>query len=159
MNSHGARILRTVNGRIPPNLPPQAYKSYSWRQPLRTHFHRVNCEDYGCKSYRNGWVTLVDISTELGQAQYHYLTHDKSRRHIMERIGGLISFTFPPGQEFFDGSPEHQHYRLTGYDPVMLIHGGDFRGNPRGTPTQVMRSEDWLDSFANHQEKLARAQQ
>jgi hypothetical protein len=155
MNARGAAQLN----RITPKLPAAAFKSYSWRQPLATHFRKVTCAEFGCKAYRHGWVTLVDVSTELGQRQYHYITHDRTRRHHEEKTGtGLISFTFPPGQEFFAGSPQHEHRRPIGYDPVTLVHGGDFRGNPRQTPSRVMRPQDWVDDFATHQETLARAQ-
>lgn len=149
-----------VLNRIIPALGPQAFKTYSWQQPLHTHFHRVTCAEVQCKNFQFGWVTIVDIATELGQQQYDYLSHDKSRSWSMDRAGDtLISFTYEPGNEFFDGSPEHEHYRPIGYDPVVLVQGGDWRGNPRGTATRIHSSiENWVDDFANHQEQLTKAQ-
>jgi hypothetical protein len=153
MNTHGAVAVN----RVIPKVGPEHYKSYSWRQPLQTHFRRVPCAEFQCRDFRNGWVTLVDIATELGRRQFDYLSHDKTRQWHMEKTGtSLVSFTYPPGQHGFDG-PKHEHYRPVGYDPVMLVHGGDWRGNPRGIPAQIMRPADWIDDFATHQDRLARA--
>ena len=154
MNSRGAV---TINRRIP-RLGAHAYKSYSWRQPLETHSHRVSCADAQCSDYRHGWVTLVDTATELGQRQFDYLSHDTSRSPHVEKTGtSLVSFTYPPGSQPFD-STRHEHYRPIGYDPVTLVTGGDWRGNPRRTEPRIMRPQDWICDFAEHQEKLARAQ-
>ena len=154
MNMRGAVALN----RPIPKLGAHCYKSYSWRQPLETHFRRVSCADVQCADYRKGWVTLVDTATELGRRQFDYLTHDTSRSPQMEKSGtSLVSFTYPPGSQPFD-STRHEHYKPIGYDPVMLVHGGDFRGNPRGEPARIMRPADWIDDFAAHQEMLARAQ-
>ena len=154
MNMRGAAVLN----RPVPKLGAQCYKSYSWRQPLETHFRRVSCADVQCADYRKGWVTLVDTATELGQRQFDYLTRDASRSPHMEKTGtSLVSFTYPPGSQPFD-STRHEHYRPIGYDPVTLVTGGDWRGNPRRTEPRIMRTADWICDFAEHQEKLARAQ-
>jgi hypothetical protein len=154
MNMRGAVALN----RPVPKLGPQAYKSYSWRQPLQTHFRRVTCADVRCAEYVNGWVTVVDTATELGQRQYDYLSRDRTRSPHAEKTGtSLVSFTYPPGSQPFD-STRHEHYRPIGYEPVTVVHGGDFRGNPRRDPPRIMRPQDWVDDFANHQERLARAQ-
>ena len=154
MNTRGAvKLNRPV-----PKLGPERYKSYSWRQPLETHFRRVSCADVQCADYRHGWVTLVDTATELGQRQFDYLSHDTSRSPHMEKTGtSLVSFTYPPGSQPFD-STRHEHHKPIGYDPIMLVHGGDFRGNPRREPARIMRAADWIDDFATHQDRLARAQ-
>jgi hypothetical protein len=154
MNPRGAVQLRSIM----PKAGPENYKSYSWRQPLETHFRKATCEEARCKAFTAGWVTTVDTATELGQRQYHFITHDKSRRHREERIGGLVSFTFEPGQQFFAGSPKHEHRKPIGYDPITLVTGGDFRGNPRRTQPVVMRPQDFVDDFANHLDRLAKAQ-
>jgi hypothetical protein len=154
MNMHGAVSLRRA---IMPKAGPEAYKSYSWRQPLETHFRRASCEETRCQQFVHGWVSVVDLATELGQHQHHFITHDRERQHTAEQAGTLVSFTFPPGTRPFD-SPKHEHRKPIGYDPIMLVTGGDFRGNPRRTPPVVMRPQDWVDDFATHQDRLARAQ-
>jgi hypothetical protein len=144
--------------RIVPKLGPEAYKSYSWRRPLATHWRKVTCAEFGCQAYQNGWVTVVDISTDLGQRQADYIRHDRTRRHHEETAGtGLVSFTFPPGQESFAGS-RHEHRKPVDRPPLFLVGAGDWRGNPRGTQPVSMRPEDWADDFITHQDRLARAQ-
>jgi hypothetical protein len=148
--------------RIVPKAGPEHYKSYSWRRPLGMDgfWRRVTCEEYRCKAFRRGWQTVVDISTELGQRQYHYLSHDKSRKWAMEKTGDcLVTFSYPPGQEFFDGSPAHRHVRPANIrPPLLLVSGGDWRGNPRQVRTVVHRSaDDWLDDFSSNLDRLARA--
>jgi len=146
--------------RIVPVLGPEHYKSYSWQQPLVTHWRAVTCEEARCGAWRDGWVTVVDTATELGQRQAAFIRADRSRQHREEPSGtSLVSFTFPPGQQFFAGSPKHEHRKPKGYPPVLLVTGGDWRGNPRNIPVTVHRTaEDWVDDFATHQEMLARAQ-
>jgi hypothetical protein len=154
MQPRGAVALN----RVVPKLGAHAYKSYSWRQPLSSHFRRVTCAEAQCRDYVHGWVTVVDTATPLGQRQFDYLSHDRSRSWHMEKTGtSLVSFTYPPGNEGFD-SARHEHYKPAGRPPVLLVQDGDWRGNPRGTQARIMRPEDWVDDFATHQERLARAQ-
>lgn len=145
--------------RIQPGMPAANYKSYSLRAPLSTHWRKATCEEYECEAFRFGWVTLVDTATELGQLQAHYIRHDRSRRHHEDRgPDTMVSFTFLPGQEMFP-CESHNHRVGVGRPPLMLVTGGDWRGNPRGTPTvNHRRIEDWIDDCASHQERLARAQ-
>ena len=152
--------MATQLSRIQPRLGPEAYKSYSWQQPLHSHFRRVTCAEYRCASFKHGWVTTVDTATELGRRQYDYITHDRSRSCREERSGtSLVSFTFGPGHEYFAGDPKHEHYRPIGREPLLTVSGGDWRGNPRGARTIVHRNaEDWISDFAEHQDRLARAQ-
>jgi hypothetical protein len=149
-------------GRIVPKAGPEHYKSYSWRRPLSMDgfWRRATCEEYRCRAFTNGWTTVVDTATELGQRQYHYITHDASRKHREERTGtGLVSFTFPPGQEFFAGSAAHEHRRPANIrPPLLVVSGGDWRGNPRNTPAVVHRTaDDWLNDFGTHLSRLAQA--
>ena len=146
--------------RIVPALGPGAYKSYSWRRPLETHWRAATCEEHGCRAYRFGWTTVVDTATELGQRQADYIRRDRTRSHQEERSGtSLVSFTFGPGQQFFAGSPAHEHRKPIDRPPLLLVTGGDWRGNPRRVPAVVHASaQDWVDDFATHQERLARAQ-
>jgi hypothetical protein len=135
------------------SMPPQNYKTYAMRRPLKTHWQPAACEDVDCPKFLRGWVTTIDESSELGQAQAHYIRHDRSRSHAEERTPeGLTRFTFKAGQVCF-GSSEHRQPLFK--DPVFLVKGGDWRGNPRRTPTVVHRNgADWQEDFAEHQDRL-----
>jgi hypothetical protein len=146
--------------RLVPQLGPERYKSYSMRMPLSTHFKPATCAEFECDAYRFGFVVTIDTSMELGERRYHYVTHDKTRRYSMQRVGPtLFKFIYGPGN---DGMGlEHGEHRMSLDRPAfLLVAEGDFRGNPRGTPVYVHRyQQDWVDDFATHQDRLATALQ
>ena len=143
--------------RILPVLGAHAYKSYALRRPLTTHWRQATCDEVGCADWQHGWVTTVDVSDELGQRRYHFITHDRTRRHTVDHAGdSLYRFTFGPGQTCYRAD---EHRTRIDRPPLFLVTGGDWRGNPRGTQPVVHTSaENWVDDFANHQERLVRAQ-
>ena len=144
---------------IVPVLGPQAYKSFSIRAPIATHHRRVTCAEAECDAWRHGWVTLVDVSTSLGQQQAAFIRGDRTRRHHEQRAGdSLVRFVFGPGQAGFAGK-QHEHYARVARQPLFVVAEGDWRGNPRGLPVRVVPTvESWCEEFAEHQDKLARAQ-
>ena len=142
--------------RIEPALPASAFKTYGWSMPLRTHWRPASCEEYGCADYQHGWVTTVDLSTDLGQRQYEYCSHDRTRSFHMQRVSEtLAKFVYKPGSRCF--AWEDHHVPL-GRPGLFTVTGGDWRGNPRGVPQRRhARAEDWIDDFANHQDTIATA--
>lgn len=142
-----------IRNRITPALPASAMKTYQIVAPLETHYRKATCAEFECDSYLHGWQTVVPADSPAAT----YIRHDKSRSHREERqAAGLSCFTFPPGQQAFatsDGA--HDHYLPLNRPEVFYVKGGDFRGNPRGTPPRRLGADDWVDSFANHQIKLA----
>ncbi len=137
---------------ITPNMPASAYKTYRISLPTATHWVEVSCEEAECPHYRDGWRTLVDERTDLGQKQAHYIRKESGRGFTEERtpIGGT-AFLFRPGQPCFT------KHRVRGERPeIFLVQGGDFRGNPLRIPTvRHKRPEDWVEDFALHQEKVS----
>lgn len=141
--------------RIVPKIGPQFYKTYGAYAPLSTHWRPASCEEYECGPYLNGWVTPVDLSTAIGQQQAHYIRTDTSRRCREEQTGpSQVRFVFGPGQRCFRSS---EHRVPAGRPPLYVVSGGDWRGNPRGDRLVHRSVEDWVDDFANHQDKIAAA--
>ena len=101
--------METINGRIPPALPPGAFRTYQIAAPLRTHWRPATCAEYECDAYLHGWTSLIDERTELGQAQAHYIRREAGRRFTEERRpDGLTEFSFEAGQQGFGiGSRRH----------------------------------------------------
>ncbi len=148
------RIRRELN-RVPPVGPPQAYQTYTYAQPLKTHWARVPCGEAvgGCEAHRRGWSSVIDVSTELGRQRARYIAHDSGRAFTVDyrREANMIEFTFPAGQQCFEG-----HYRLKGDAPLVRLRTGDHRSRVNtGTITVFNRVGDWRDHMAEHQQRLA----
>lgn len=137
-----------------PVADPRAYKTFALLRPRKTHFRPATCAEYECDEHKQGFVLTVDTGTELGQRQYHYVTHDKSRSYSMQRVGPtLCKFVYGPGQEGFG----HRHMIPLWRPPRALVFGGDWRAQT--TDTRVhQRLDDWVDESLNHHDKIATIQ-
>jgi len=137
--------------RLAPQLPADAVKTYSVVSPLRTHYRSGSCAEAQCPNREFGWRTVVDERTELGQAQAHYIRKESGRRFTEEYDpAGTTTFTFAAGQNCFT-----KHQISLEREPLYLVRGGDFRGNPRQEKYEHDNADNWVDDFANHQNKLA----
>ena len=142
--------MQTINGRIPPQLPAGAMKSYIIAAPLATHWNVVTCADAGCEHYLTGWDSLIDERTALGQRQAAYIRKDSGRKFTEEREKtGLTRFRFEAGQKCF-GEHKARNMREDRY----VERGGDWRGVV-GTPRVHKNAEDWTESFALNQDRIA----
>lgn len=142
--------MQTIDGRFPPALPPVAYKTYQIAVPLATHWSIVTCADADCEAYRIGWDSLIDERTGLGQRQAHYIRRESGRRFTEAREpDGLTRFSFEAGQKCF---AQHQARNMR---PERFVERlGDWRV-PSGLPRREhARPEDWVESFAEHQDRL-----
>ena len=136
-----------------PVMPAASYKTYAILQPEETHFRPATCEEAKCGATVNGWKTQVDESTELGQRQAHYIRKVSGRLFYEEHnVEGLTDFLFPAGQQCFA-----QHRVSLERPALFMVRGGDWRGNPRGERRQHASPDDWVDDFAEHQDRLRTA--
>ena len=143
--------MQRIN-RISPKLPVDRVVTYRISAPPSTHWRKATCREVRCVHHEMGWQTLVDERTDLGQRQAHYIRRMSGRSFVEERnTTGLTVFTFPPGQECF-----REHYVRLEREEVFSKVQGDFRGY-LGSP-RLLRPPDWVDDFAEHQEKLAHEQ-
>jgi len=136
--------------RIQPAAGPYAYKTYAIRVPLATHWNVITCADAGCEALEYGWDSIIDEGTDLGRRQARYIRKESGRRFTEARqADGLTRFTFEAGQRCF------AQHRTRNMRPERFIErGGDWRGNPSGDRREHRRPDDWVDSFAEHQDKL-----
>lgn len=140
--------------RIQPQLPAGAMKTYQILAPRSTHYRPATCEEVGCMAYQCGWQTALDLSTDLGQAQAHYIRQESGRKYVEEPLGeNRMMFHFEPGQRCFAAD---SHQVRVGRPEIFVVRDGDWRGNPLGTePRTHVRPEDWVDDFGEHQQALA----
>ena len=136
--------------RLEPAMPAAAYKSYIVAAPASTHFVAASCAEVACPAWLNGWQTIVGGVSE----QADLVRSLRGRYHFNEapQDGGLVAFTFPPGQPCFEAST---HRRRLEREPRYVIRGGDHRGNPLGAAPVEVPSGSWVDDFGEHQDRLA----
>lgn len=141
------------HGFVNPAVGPQHYRTFKISAPIKSHWRKATCEEYECDGYVHGFVTTVDVSTDLGQRQYHYLTHDRSRRYSLQHVGeSLYKFVYGPGFRCFSMA---DHRVPIGRPPMLLVAEGDWRGNPRQIPTRVhSRVEDWVDHYQTQADRV-----
>lgn len=139
--------------RLEPPLPARAYQTYRVDAPLATHWRRASCDEYGCAAYQNGWVTRVDERVEQGMAQAYYIRKQSGRSFTEEKLtDGLTEFRFPAGQPCFSRS---RHRLPVGRPEIFLRLGGDWRGNPLGTPAyRHTKPEYWIEDFQESLEEM-----
>ena len=110
----------------------------------------------GCEAFLNGWVTVVDIGSDLENALLHsgrpYTTspyEDELESLIRQRV-----YTFAPGTPCFRAS-QHRSTVRPDVPQLFVVRGGDWRGNPTGERRVHQRPEDWVEDFAEHTQQLA----
>ena len=148
---------------IEPNGPTQAYDTYGVVAPKRTHTRAAMCEEMAgqcvnyahpenpchemhCGAWAHGWQTLCDVSTEIGQRRARYIIDHSGRHWTAKQDGGMVTFTFPPGQQCFA-----EHRVALDREPLFTLKRGDWRTYAR---PRVVDGSEWLDRFANNQIKL-----
>ena len=105
---------------------------YRILRPLETHWRPATCEDVDCTAYSRGWATIVpEVSPQARYIRQH------SEREFTEESteGGLVAFTFPPGQQCF------KSHKLPREDTAPLF--------TKETPGRHRRLgfENWADDF------------
>ena len=114
-------------------LPQRMYRIST---PVATHYRPATCAEADCQAYARGWRTIVPSA----RPQAAYIRADRSRRHVEEaQEGGLVAFTFEPGQKCFAAS-EHR----IGLDRPEFFHVGD----------AMMRAPDWVEDFSEHLDRI-----
>jgi len=145
--------MRQLN-RIHPAIGPENFVTYELRAPIGTHRRRASCAEVECIRRLRGFRAQFDVSTPQGRANARTVDLS-SRRYVREVAGSLVTYTFAAGQDCFTA-----HTVPLEREPMYLVRGGDYRGNPRRTRTHVhARPELWVEQFAEHQDALAGVKQ
>lgn len=142
--------------RIQPQGPANAYKTYSIARPMASHWRIVPCEKIECDGYKNGWMTKVDESTELGRNQADYIRHSSDRHFIESKEGPLTMFTFSSGQTCFSSRDEKHRIPLD-RNAIFVVQRGDWRQRIGQRFTHAT-PDSWVNDFGEHQDQLARRQ-
>jgi hypothetical protein len=93
------------------------------------------------------------MSTDLGARQAQYIRMFSGRKYKTQRTrAGLTAFIFFPDQDCFN-----THYVSLEREPLYIVRGGDWRGNPEQVRAVRRTEEQWVDDFSEHQQKIAKA--
>ncbi len=134
--------------RIDPLMGVQSYKTYSIHQPVSAHTRIGTCQAANCPNYNQGWKTLIDLDTPLGQEQWAYI-RTCGKQFTEHQEGRRVVFVFEAGQQCFT---EHH---VQDRPQLFAVRDGDWRGNPSGRRRLHTTAEFWQEDFAEHQAKLA----
>ncbi len=133
-------MMRPVNpfGNLPQDMQPfhgvpaAAVKTYQLLAPLHLH----------------GWATTVAAGSDD-----EALIRRAGRHFTVEPVeGGFLRFLFPPGQACFKAT---MHRLPLEREPLYVVRGGDWRGNPTGYRRQHANGQDWVEDFGEHQQHIA----
>lgn len=134
-------------------LGTEAYSSYGFRLYPVAEAPEITCEQAECLLHIRGFKTVVDESSDLGQQQAHYIRKQSGRRFEEERTPeGLTAFVFPAGQQCFQ-----THTATVDRLERFYVRRGDARGNPTGEFRVHQRAQDWVEDFAENQDRLRSA--
>lgn len=131
--------------RVIPKIAPEHYQTFAIKAPVQTHTRKATCAEVDCQMAEKGWVTVVDLGTELGQKQAYYIKHQSGRSYTKEATPNpnVVRLIFKGGQECF------QEHRVSLDRPAnFIVKGGDWRGNPRGTAVRRhTKPEYWVEEM------------
>lgn len=138
--------------RIAPMMGPMSYKTYT----IRPRYRKATCIEVECPHFRDGWTFSVEMLEQ--DKQLNYIARHSGKRYTEKVHEGKSYLVYAPGQPCFDAG---NHKLPIDETPFLFVGRGDWRTfDRRGLPRdarQHTRPEDWVDDFANHQDKLRTA--
>lgn len=133
--------------RMQPAGPAAAYKTFAITVPKATHTMPATCKQVDCPQYLNGWKTILDKS----QMRLIHMVRTSGRSYKESVEESIHTFVFEPGQPCFKAAEHSIQIR----PEIYSVRGGDYRGNPLGTPTRIHNNPaDWVEDFSESVEKL-----
>lgn len=133
-----------------PVAHPGAYQTWS----TRWYWRQATCEEVDCEQWRQGWVTAVDESTDLGRRQADYIRyHSRRAFRVVTTPAGWTAFEFPAGQTCFSVG---KHRVSAEREPLYVAQAGDWRGTA-GRARVYDRGDQFADDLHTHTDKIAAA--
>jgi len=146
MTSIGFSANRSVH-RVTPNMPTGNYKTYRVMSPLATHHRSATCAEVNCHAYTEGWTYK---KSDLDERLLYLVTH-AGKRYRETDFDNATYLVFEPGQACFQAST----HTVPLDRPEFYYAGqGDYRSFSTRRAQKFTRPDDWVDSFANHIDKI-----
>jgi hypothetical protein len=138
--------------RIQPVGPASAYKTYSVKAPISTHFRKATCEEISCPDFLYGWRVRVESLTPVLLHTAKNCGRKFTQVHVSE---GETFLVYEAGQTCFHAA---KHRTRIERPELYIVRDGDRRGNPRGTPDRIHKNGvEWAEDLHEHTDKLAEA--
>lgn len=152
------RFKRVVN-RIEPRHQVTEVKTYSVAAPPATHWRTATCIEVECKANAEGWLTVLDPNIHGAQLNYIRLHSGRSYAEVTDPLlrqeigipAGMVALWFAAGQKCFA-----EHRVPVWREPILIVRDGDWRGNPTGRSRSHVTRDNWVEDFAEHQDRVAR---
>jgi hypothetical protein len=133
--------------RLQPVLPVGGVQTYQILAPRDTHWRTASCAEIGCHAYASGWITPVLAGSRdeaiLRQARPNMWTR------VERAANGFLNYHFAAGTRCLGAARHRVRIERT---ELFVRRDGDWRW--LGQPT-MYKPEDWVDHFANHQDRIA----
>ena len=100
-----------------------------------------------------GFITTLDLATDVGQELADFIRHDKMRSFHEIRTGLYEArFEFPPGTQCWN----YRTHRIPiERPPILYVRGGDWRGST-GLIRRHTHIDYWVEDFSEHQDGLVK---
>jgi hypothetical protein len=145
-------MIRKQIIRHTPLMGPNAYKTYS----MRALFRPATCAEIDCPNYLNGWTFKLEHLR--ADPKLEYAVRNSRKKFVERELDGDTYLVFEPGQTCFAVKTHRVQREDMVERPLLFVGRGDWRTyTKQGLPPDAIRhkrAEDWVDDFANHQDKL-----
>lgn len=127
-------------------VPDRLKKVYSLSAPLGTHWRRATCEQVGCSFYLNGFAVTV-----LPGSREEQVVKESGRKWsaVIPQENGSLRYEFPAGTKCFQANTH-----VVRSDAPLLFASNDRLVHK---VRRFANSADWVDDFAEHQQRLSDA--
>jgi len=123
-----------------PRMPVDAYQTFSVKSRPDKAIKTV-CERVGCAAWRQGWESVIDESTQLGQQQAAFIRSSGRTFREQRTAVGLTVFRFEAYQRCFE---DHQTM-----PEKYVVQRGDWRAKV-GELRVHKRASDWVEHVQQH---------
>jgi hypothetical protein len=135
--------------RFKPVGPASAYRTFSIKAPIGSHFRPATCEEVGCPNYLHGWRIRVE---GLEPQLLHTAKNSGRKYSVLEIAANEHWLVYEAGQPCFQ---QAAHRTRLERPELYVVRDGDHRGNPLGTARRVHKNaEEWAEDLHEHTDKI-----
>jgi hypothetical protein len=130
-------------------------KTFELAQPFGTHYRVATCAEVECRGYREDMTVTFDLTVPQQVTDANWLRNHSGLRFTYFMLDGerKVKFVIPAGQTCLESRVRPHRVPLE-RDPLMIVRGGDWRGNPTGMRTVHSRPNLFLENWEEDLDKI-----